>query len=28
VAQVLPSEEPLGAEDSPNRKAESTGRAA
>jgi hypothetical protein len=28
VAQVLPSEEPLGADDSPNRKAESTGRAA
>jgi hypothetical protein len=28
VAQVLPSEEPLGSDDSPNRKAETTGRAA
>ena len=28
VAQVLPSEEPLGPDDSPNRKAETTGRAA
>jgi len=27
VAQVLPSEEPLGPDDSPNRKAESSGRA-
>lgn len=27
VAQVLPSEEPLGSDDSPNRKAETSGRA-
>jgi hypothetical protein len=27
VAQVLPSEEPLGADDSPNRKSETTGKA-
>ncbi len=26
VAQVLPSEEPLGPEDSPNRKLETSGR--